>query len=157
EPVHQPLFIQSALANRVVGPVVTRLIRQRDFARDFAKVFSRAHPLDAAHAAQHWRAITRRDGTRIYHRLSRYLREGRTHANRWRAALHGTTVPVRFVWGAEDPVTGTPMLDELRRLVPGADIVELAGIGHYPQLEAPDCYARAIAELDRECGAEERL
>jgi pimeloyl-ACP methyl ester carboxylesterase len=150
EAAHRPLRIQKLLANRVLGPIATRLVRERDFTRDFSSVFSVAHPLDAAEAAQHWRAISQRDGTRIYDRLAQYLREGHIQSNRWRAALHGTTVPVRYVWGLEDPVTGLPMLDELRRLVPTANIVELDGIGHYPQLEVPGRYAAAIVELAAE-------
>jgi pimeloyl-ACP methyl ester carboxylesterase len=144
EELHRPVMIQRLLLNPVTGPLVTRLVRERAFRKSFATVFSPDHPLEPADAHQHWEAVTRRDGTRIYNRLIRYLADGRQHAARWRAALHGTPVPCRFIWGMQDPVTGPPMLVELRRNLPTADIHELASIGHYPQLEAPDVVARSI-------------
>ena len=147
EELHRPLLIQRLLLNPVSGPLVTRLVRERDFARSFASVFSREHPIDPAESHQHWRAVSRRDGTRIYDRLIQYIGDGRRHAPRWRAALHGTSVPCRFVWGLQDPVTGPPMITELRRNLPRAQVLELGSVGHYPQLEAPDEVARAVVDL----------
>jgi pimeloyl-ACP methyl ester carboxylesterase len=126
--------------------VLTRLVSERDFARSFKSVFSKSHPLDPADCRQHWLSVTRHDGTRIYARLIRYLDDGRRNAARWRAALRDTQIPLRFVWGAEDPVTGMPMIEELRRERPDARVTELPAIGHYPQLEAPTEIARAIDE-----------
>jgi len=47
-------------------------------------------------------------------------------------------MPLALVWGPEDPVSGAHMLAEVRRRRPDAAACELAGVGHYPQLEAPD-------------------
>jgi pimeloyl-ACP methyl ester carboxylesterase len=46
--------------------------------------------------------------------------------------------PVRVVWGTGDRLLPWPGAAEgLRRALPGADWVELDGVGHHPQLEAP--------------------
>ncbi|HAV68070.1 MAG TPA: alpha/beta hydrolase, partial [Alcanivorax sp.] len=37
-----------------------------------------------------------------------------------------------------DPVSGGHMVARYRELIPDPDVVELAGVGHYPQTEAPD-------------------
>ena len=47
-------------------------------------------------------------------------------------------MPLRFVNGPEDPVSGRHMAERYRELVPNPDVVLLDGIGHYPQLEAPE-------------------
>jgi pimeloyl-ACP methyl ester carboxylesterase len=48
--------------------------------------------------------------------------------------------------GLEDPVSGAQMVARYRELVPHADVVELPGVGHYPQLEAPDAVVAAALE-----------
>jgi pimeloyl-ACP methyl ester carboxylesterase len=147
EELHRPLAIQRLLLSRVTGPLVTRLVRERDFARSFARIFSAEHPLDPAESRQHWQAIERHGGPRIYHRLIQYLRDARRHGPRWRDALHRSTVRTRFVWGLQDPVTGRAMIDELRRHLPAADVLELDAAGHYPQIEVPDQVAGAVRDL----------
>ena len=47
-------------------------------------------------------------------------------------------MPLRFINGPADPVSGAHMAARYRELVPNPDVVLLDGIGHYPQLEAPE-------------------
>ena len=46
-------------------------------------------------------------------------------------------MPMRFINGLLDPVSGAHMVERYRELIPGPDVIELEGIGHYPQVEAP--------------------
>ncbi len=146
EELHRPVLIQRMLLNRVLGPIVTRLVREPQFASSFKAIFSAQHPLDDVECRQHWQSISKRGGARIYDRLIRYIADGRVHTARWTEALHAATVPCRFVWGMQDRVTGAPMIEKLRRHRPDADIIELADVGHYPQLEAPIEVARAVLD-----------
>jgi pimeloyl-ACP methyl ester carboxylesterase len=43
-----------------------------------------------------------------------------------------------------DPVSGRHLADRYRELVPAADVVVLEGVGHYPQLEAPESVCAAF-------------
>lgn len=140
--LHRPARIQRLLASNVTGPSLGRLVTERTFTEGLSAVFS--VKLSEAELREHWLAACHRDGHRRSHDLLRYLAERRQNARRWRAALTGTEVPLRLVWGPEDPISGAHMLDGLRRLLPGAEVVELEGIGHYPQLEAPDDVAAAL-------------
>lgn len=45
---------------------------------------------------------------------------------------------MRVIDGAVDPISGAHMVARYRELITAADTVLLEGIGHYPQLEAPD-------------------
>jgi pimeloyl-ACP methyl ester carboxylesterase len=47
-------------------------------------------------------------------------------------------VPLRVIDGAADPISGAHMVARYRELLADADTVLLAGIGHYPQTEAPE-------------------
>ena len=54
--------------------------------------------------------------------------------------------PVRIVWGADDQLLPWPdAAERYRRELPHADWIELDGVGHYPQLEAPLETAELIA------------
>lgn len=55
--------------------------------------------------------------------------------------------PLGFLWGLEDPVATTNVLDGLRELRPTADVLELPGVGHYPQVEEPEVFARGALRL----------
>lgn len=62
-------------------------------------------------------------------------------------ALQTTSLPMRLIDGPEDPVSGRPMAERYRELVPRPDVVLLEGIGHYPQVEDPDGVLRALQEF----------
>jgi pimeloyl-ACP methyl ester carboxylesterase len=66
------------------------------------------------------------------------MAERRAHRERWVGALVNATIPLRLVDGPEDPVSGAHLAARYRELVPDADVVLLPGIGHYPQVEAPE-------------------
>ncbi len=83
------------------------------------------------------------DGVRVPPKLIGYMAERREHRERWVGALQNTTIPVRLIDGLEDPISGAHMVERYRELVPAADVVELSGVGHYPQVEAPQDVAEA--------------
>jgi pimeloyl-ACP methyl ester carboxylesterase len=63
--------------------------------------------------------------------------ERRLHRERWVGAMQRKGVPLRFINGVVDPLSGGHMLERYRQLVPEPDTVQLQGIGHYPHTEAP--------------------
>lgn len=144
----RPLLAQRLLAKPVLGPLLTRGFSERMFVRSLASVF--VHSPSRAELREHWRVLARRGGTvPVAPRLLRYMAERRTHVQRWESALERSDVPLRFVWGMADPRSGAHIADEIRRRIPAADLVELEGVGHYPQLEAPEAVAAAIEESGR--------
>ena len=54
--------------------------------------------------------------------------------------------PALILWGARDPVAVLRIAELLARETPGARLVTLDELGHYPQLEDP---ARVGHEIDR--------
>ncbi|HVL96873.1 MAG TPA: alpha/beta fold hydrolase [Solirubrobacteraceae bacterium] len=140
--LHRPTRLQRLLAAPASGPLLSRLASERTFTRGLAAVFATPPPREHLH--EHWLAMSRRDGHRRAHALLAYIAERRVHAGRWTGALAAAGVPLKLIWGPLDPVSGAHMLAGLRRLVPAADVVELPGAGHYPQLEAVDAVAAAL-------------
>jgi pimeloyl-ACP methyl ester carboxylesterase len=130
-----------------LGPVAARLTNERGFARGFAKLFSSAHPLTADEAAAQWALLAHGDGQRIVHLLSAYLDERVEYARRWHGAVRDWPKPLSLLWATGDPVATTSVLAGLRQLRPAAQVTQLPGIGHYPQIEVPHEFAVAAKML----------
>ncbi|MDT5162423.1 MAG: hypothetical protein QOC90_2733 [Mycobacterium sp.] len=79
--------------------------------------------------------------------LISYLDERERYADRWHGAVRDWPKPLSFLWALDDPVATTNVLDGLRELRLAADVVELPGVGHYPQVEVPDVFTRAALSL----------
>jgi pimeloyl-ACP methyl ester carboxylesterase len=94
--------------------------------------------------AQHWDALADNGGSGCLARMIHYIADRREHADRWIHALEHAPCPQRFIWGPEDPVSGAHVLPRLRERFGDDAVVELAGIGHYPQWEAPTEVSAAL-------------
>lgn len=140
---HRARPIQKVL-NSPLGGLVSRLTSERLFRRSFAAVFGAHTQPSEAEMTAFWELVSHQQGHRISHRLIKYIDERRAHRTRWVGALMANAVPQRFINGLEDPVSGAHMAQRYRELVPSADVVELPGVGHYPQVEAPKAVLDAI-------------
>ena len=138
--------VQKILRGRL-GPVVARFANRRMFARGFARLFSDDHPLTAQEADAQWALMSANDGATIAHLLISYLDERARHASRWHGAVRDWPKPLSFLWGLDDPVATTEVLDGLRLLRPRANVIELPGVGHYPQVEIPAGFTAAALRL----------
>jgi len=132
-----PTPAQRALRSRL-GPLVARLSSERLFRHQFGSVFSAAHPLSDAEAADQWSLVCHNGGRALGHRLVSYMDEREEHAERWHGAIHDWPGDLGFAWGMLDPVATPSVLEALRELRPAAPVAELPELGHYPQLEDPD-------------------
>ncbi|NDJ87691.1 alpha/beta fold hydrolase [Mycolicibacter kumamotonensis] len=129
------------------GALAARVSNRRGFTRGFGRLFSARHPMSPEEAAAQWDLLSHNDGHRILHLLTAYLDERVRYAQRWHGAVRDWPKPLGFVWGLGDPVATTNVLDGLRELRPAADVVELPGLGHYPQIEDPKAYTDAVLGL----------
>ena len=130
-----------------LGPVFSRLTNERGFMRGFARLFSAQHPLSADEAEAQWALLAREDGQRILHLLCAYLNERVRFAPRWHGAVRDWPKPLGFLWATGDPVATTEVLAGLRELRPAGEVIELPGIGHYPQIEVPDEFTAGVRTL----------
>lgn len=134
-----------------LGPMFARLSSRRVFVRQFARLFSEAHPLSDEEAEDQWLLWRRAAGARIAHRLIHYVGERHTYASRWHGAVRDWPGDLRLAWGMRDPVATPHVLAGLRELRPAAPVIELAELGHYPQIEQPEKIADLVEELSSAC------
>jgi pimeloyl-ACP methyl ester carboxylesterase len=69
----------------------------------------------ASDSAAMWTTMSRDDGHRLLHLLIRYIVDRRDNENRWVQALEKTDVPLNFVWGMRDPISGAHMAERISR------------------------------------------
>jgi pimeloyl-ACP methyl ester carboxylesterase len=144
--VHRARTIQKLLLTPL-GPLLSRLMNRRSFDRSFAAIFGANTQPSREELDQFWELIRFNGGTRVMHKLIRYMPERIAHRERWVGALQKTRVPLRVINGPDDPVSGAHMVARYRELIPNPDTVPLPGIGHYPQTEDPAGVLEAFLEF----------
>ncbi len=141
--LHRPLLTQKLLASPL-GPLVARLSSFKTFAQSMRRIWG--GPVDDQELRAMWQLVEHEDGMAVMPKLIGYIDERRRYRARWVGALIEARMPLCFINGLADPISGAHMAARYRELVPDPDVVELRGIGHYPQLEAPDAVADAILQ-----------
>ncbi len=141
--VYRPQPGQLALLDPVQGPQISANINEELWSMalrpTFAEDFAASDDL-----AGIWRSMNRDDGHRIIHRLIRYMNDRVMHAERWVSALETADVPLSFVWGMLDPISGAHMAQKIGEHLPGAPLLALEDVAHWPQLEAPKQVVQAL-------------
>ncbi len=141
--LHRPQPVQTALLDPEQGPRISELVNEELFTAGLRPTFAEGY--DATRdSAEIWAATANRGGERIGHLLIRYIADRTEHGERWVEALETTGVPLGFVWGMLDPVSGAHMAGRIRERLPAAPFLALDDVSHWPPLEAPE---RVAAEL----------
>ncbi len=141
--LHRRQPTQEALLDPEQGPRIGELMNEELLVAGLKPTFAEDYDA-AADSAEMWRAMEREEGQRIGHLLIRYVTDRERHEDRWVQALEQTDVPLAFVWGMLDPVSGAHMAERIRERLPDAPLLALADVAHWPQLEAPSRVGAAL-------------
>ena len=143
---HRARLVQRLLLSPLGGIVAKQMDATR-FAKGMTSIFGAATPPTRAELEAMWSMMVENDGIRIMPKLIRYMPERKQYRPRWVGAMtkaRNDNIPLRLINGADDPVSGRHMAELYSQLVPGADVMLLNGIGHYPQIEAPQEVLRGM-------------
>lgn len=141
--VHRATRAQKLLRTPL-GPILGRLFTRSRFRGSLREIFGPSTPPSETFVDELWTLLNHADGRAVVHKILGYIDERRAQRDRWVGALVDAHVPIRFVNGTLDPVSGAHMLARYRELVPNADTVALEHVGHYPQIEDPDAVLGAL-------------
>ena len=139
---HRPVLLQKLLLSPL-GPLVARLSSRGKLGANLTAIAGDLKPT-AAELDAMWHLMSRDGGLAALPGLIRYMVERRENRERWVGALQRCPVPLTIINGSADPISGAHMVARLRELQIKADIVELAHVGHYPQIEAPQAVLAAV-------------
>jgi len=145
--LHRPTPGQQMLLDPDHGAEVAAAVDEAAFTNGLRGTWGERRPFDEAVVHEIYRSMDDGGGVPRMHDLLHYVADRRAHADRWRTALEGADVPMVFVWGLLDPVSGGHVVPRLLDHVPQGRVVALDDVGHWPMLEAPDAVAAEIAGL----------
>ncbi|WP_295638146.1 alpha/beta hydrolase [uncultured Methylibium sp.] len=143
---YRPRPIQRLLASplgRWIGPRVPR----RAFERAIRSLFGPGHAPAPGLIDDFWQLLEHHDGRRVAHAVGRFWVDRLAQRDRLVATLREAGPPRRLINGAADPNSGRHMAERYRELLPDADIVSLAAVGHWPQIEAPARVVEAVLQI----------
>jgi len=152
---YRPRLMQKVLSRTPLGDLASLspnvLMSQRVVERTINELFGpNNQPSPRMHALFN-QVLGYNDGKRVMPKVGRFVNDRYLYRNRWVRAMLQTKVPMRFIDGPADPNSGRHMADRYRQLIPNPDVVMLDdGIGHWPQIEAPEAVLAALLEhIDR--------
>jgi pimeloyl-ACP methyl ester carboxylesterase len=144
--LHRPRPVQKLLAGPL-GGLISRIGNKTKFLKGFADVFGIHTRPEGEALAEFWPAMVGVNGRGAFARRIRYMTERKQNAARWISAIKDAYMPLMMINGVDDPVSGGHAADGWSKLVPKAKLARLPGIGHYPQVEAPDTVVELINQF----------
>ena len=145
--LHRPTPGQQMLLDPEHGAEIAAAVDEAAFTNGLRGTWGERRPFDEAAVHEIFRSMDEGGGVPRMHDLLHYVADRRAHADRWRGGLEDADVPMVFVWGLLDPVSGGHVVPRLLDHVPQGRMVALDDVGHWPPLEAPDVVAAEIAAL----------
>lgn len=143
---HRVRLIQKLLASPL-GGLICRLQNQQRFANSFSTVFAKNSQPSQQELDNFWQLIMYNQGKYRFNKLIGYIQERKQNRQRWVGALQQAPMPLQFINGLDDPISGLHMLERYKQLIPEPQVVELPDTGHYPQVEASKSVLAAILEF----------
>lgn len=134
---HRALIIQKLLMGPF-GFVISRLLNKNKFEKSFGKIFGKNTKLAQKEMDEYWELVSYKKGHHIAHKIAQYRRERVIHRERWVGALQNFKNNLSLVNGPEDPISGIQMVERYKEIISNKNVYLLDGIGHYPQVEAPE-------------------
>lgn len=133
---HRPVLAQKILISPL-GAIFGRFIPDARFKQSLAAIFGANSQPNEQELDDFVKVFKINGGRKIAHQLIRYMKERAEYRERWVGALAAAKVPVRFINGLADPVSGAHLVKRFREIMPHRDIIELPEIGHFPHFESP--------------------
>ena len=149
--LHRQTLGQQLLLDPEHGAAVADAMDEAALTNGLQGTWGARIPMSEATSHGIWRSMEHDGGSKIAHRLLHYVADRLANGPRWIGALETAPVPMRFVWGDLDPVSGGHVADRMEERLPewpaGRELIRLADVGHWPPLEAPDEVAAAVRAL----------
>jgi len=143
--VHKPLFIQKLLLSKL-GWIVPKLMSKQKFVKNLTTIFGKNTPPAPLVIDTLWALLIYNNGLRVMPMLIKYITQRKLNEQRWVGAIINSDIPVTFIAGEQDPISGKHMLEHYKKKVPNARVQGFVELGHYPQIE--DAKAITFAYLN---------
>ena len=138
---------QRLLRRPRLGPLFARLSSATSYKWQLRRILGRPQALSDAELEDQFALIRLNDGHHRLPRIMDYYQERTRFRRRWIGALEALDIPALVLWGRRDPVAVEAIAAALHAETPGARLVWMEELGHYPQLEDAERVTREVAEF----------
>jgi len=135
--MHYPRLVQKILASPI-GGLLAPFMGQSRLAKTFRDIFGKNTQPTPTEIEEFWHLISTKNGKYRIPKIIQYMKERKKYRERWVGALERSPLPLLHINGADDPISGRHTGEYLHKQIPQAKVSFLDGIGHYPQVEAPE-------------------
>lgn len=135
--MHRPRLIQKILASPL-GRLLAPFMGKGRLHKTFNDIFGKNTQPTQDEIEECWFLVANKNGKYRIPQLIRYMQERRTYRERWVGALEQCTIPLFHINGEVDPISGRHTGEYFKKVIPQVNVFFLEGIGHYPQVEAPE-------------------
>jgi len=143
---YRPRLIQKLLLSPL-GPLMVPFVSKGSLSRNFKAIFGKNTQPSDQDINDCWELIIHNNGKRVVPNVIQYLKDRRNNAIRWTKSVAEARIPLRLINGPEDPISGQLLIDKYKLIAKDPDVVRLDGIGHYPNMEAPELVAQHYFEF----------
>jgi len=134
--LHKARVIQKLL-NSPIGFILTHLLSKRSLRKSFHEIYGNKKPTEKE-IDQFYELMVNNGGKANVHKLMRYINDRKANAERWKRALVKANIPISFINGPLDPVSGRHLAEYCKELLPTSKVTILEAVGHYPHDEDPE-------------------
>jgi len=127
---------QKLLLRPWLGPFFARIASRTTYHWQLQRILARE--VSRAELDDQYTLLRHDEGHLRLPQIILYYKERTRFRARWIGALEKLDRPTLVLWGVRDPVAVFAIAEQLAREIPNAELVRLEGVGHYPQLEAPE-------------------
>ena len=145
--LHRPQPAQLALLDPEQGPALSAAIDEATLATVLVPTFAAGRAPTGAGLHALWQVLERGGGPRNLHLVIHYIDDRRRREHDWVSALEGADIPLGFVWGMRDPISGAHIAERIVERFPTATTRLLDDVGHWPPLEAPGEVVATVREV----------
>ncbi|MDC0602024.1 alpha/beta hydrolase [Aliiglaciecola sp.] len=143
--LHRPLLTQTLLKG-MFGPLIAKGMGPSSLKKSFTRIFGDATPPKENEIESLWQLLNTNQGKRVLPSLLTYIDERKAMGDVWTNTMKTCGIPLCFINGVQDPISGAHMADEFETLFTLQRLVRL-DCGHYPQLEMPDLVLQHYREF----------
>lgn len=140
---------QRILRQPIAGPWLARVVGRRFFKRRLRQLWGDPSKADDNDLESLWQTLEQCRGRIVLPKISRYLDERVQFRERWVGALGRLDLPTLVLWGRHDPVAVPAIAETLAAEIPTAELTWLSEAGHFPMLEDPALWGKAISRFCR--------
>lgn len=144
--MHRPKNIQKLLLSPV-GSIVGAMLSKKTLKKNFHDIFGPNTPPTEQEIDDMWELIQYNKGKKVFHLLIKYMLDRKENRDRWVKHMQETNIPMLLINGPEDPISGHHLYEYYHEIIPNAQGISLTGIGHYPNIEAPEKVSQATLDF----------